>query len=154
MNQIYLLPFNQRIGQYKEFRKQLKDKSLTEQLELTMEWFKNWPLVNRLIDIDSCQHWLTPWEFLKENCLCENAKVVLLHETICMLNDDFEKNSKILLINDRNKEIVQLVILYNNELLNYCNSTEKFSKTNENMLVQRVFIKSEDGYIEIDRNQI
>ena len=89
MQQPYLLPSEDRLRHWKDFRTTL-DASFTDEecLLKVMNYWNQYPTDIRYIDPYAPEEWPTPWELIHDNEFCRSSLAYMMLETLLMSNDN------------------------------------------------------------------
>lgn len=89
MQQPYLLPPEDRLRHWKDFRSTLEADSTDENhLLAVMNYWNQYPLNSRYIDPFDPEEWPTPWELIHENEYCRSSLAYMMAQTLLMCSDD------------------------------------------------------------------
>jgi hypothetical protein len=109
----------ERILDWRNFRKLLKNKTEMEQLDLTVKYWANVPLSTFSIDWDHPEIWSTPWEMIYEFDLDGNAVAYLMEQTLILSGWDSKRIELSYIKDTKYEEQTMVVIVDNKYLLNY-----------------------------------
>lgn len=79
-----------RISEWRKFRKSIQYLDRMEMLQKTTDLWKTAPLVNHYLDLDNCENWPDPWTLLVDNMYCEAARALGMFYTL-FLTERFDK---------------------------------------------------------------
>lgn len=106
----------QRISNWKQFREQLINCSLDDQLLPIAEFFCSAPIGSRTIDYYTPTAWPSPWEILYYKTYCKSTISILMYDTMQIINNS--PNVELWLINDE-QDTYLVPVIDNNLLLNH-----------------------------------
>ena len=109
----------ERILDWRNFRKELKNKEEKEQLEEIAKYWSNIPLKMFSIDWDRPDTWTSPWEMLYEFDLDSNAVAILMEQTLILSGWDALRIKLCYINNIVRKDQTMAVIIDNKYVLNY-----------------------------------
>lgn len=101
-------------------RQQITDAVTTEdKIDVGLQFWKQAPIENRVIDWDDAASWPAPWDLLHGNRYCSSATSLglayTLHLSQCSQFDDLH----MLLVTDRTHSIQKMVVTTNGWCLNH-----------------------------------
>jgi hypothetical protein len=85
----------------------------------TLDFWKQAPLENHLLDWDNCKLWPTPWELLHNNRFCESSLSLAVAYTLVMSDPDYFPSIQLVLITDRKDHVQKIVVQTHDHILNY-----------------------------------
>lgn len=115
----FLLQPQERLADWKQFRKSLSSLPETEQMERVARYFALAPLVKFAYDPDDLAHWPTPWDMIADGQWDTNALAVGMEATLRLAGFD---PSRLLVLNRKDYDISdqRLVLQIDGKwLLNY-----------------------------------
>lgn len=98
----------ERIALWRDFREEIQNLPLEEQLNRVAGFFADLPIGSRCIDFYTPSTWPTPWEILHYRLFCENAASLLMYHTLALLLKD-SKVEIVLIEDDRNRYLVPII---------------------------------------------
>lgn len=107
--------FECRLGDWKQFREQIKDYSTEDKLKQTAEFFRNVPYCNRCIDYYTPESWPDPWELINSKVHCLSTISLMMYYTLKFVEVDVN----ILLINDGRDTYLMPYHEQSDTILNY-----------------------------------
>ena len=119
MNPFVLDP-RSRLTAWKGLRTQIQEvKSVDEKVQLTLNFWKQAPIENHILDWDNSDRWPTPWELLNDNNFCESTLSLAVAMTLIMSSPEEFGGIKLLLITDRRHHVQKVVAGLPESVLNY-----------------------------------
>jgi len=113
---IWTLSPDDRLREWRSFRKQTSTLGTEQQLESVITWWKMAPLGTRVIDIYNSNDWPDPWELIYKGEFDENAIALGMAYSIQLL----EKQTELCLLQDRTDHFLGLIVLVDKTyILNY-----------------------------------
>lgn len=113
---IWMLSPDDRLREWRSFRKQISTLGTEQQLESVIAWWKMAPLGTRVIDIYNSNDWPDPWELIHKGEFDENAIALGMAYSIQLL----EKQTELCLLQDRADHFLGLIVLVDKtHILNY-----------------------------------
>lgn len=111
-----MLSPDDRLREWRSFRKQISTLGTEQQLESVIAWWKMAPLGTRVIDIYNSNDWPDPWELIHKGEFDENAIALGMAYSIQLL----EKQTELCLLQDRADHFLGLIVLVDKtHILNY-----------------------------------
>lgn len=115
-NSIWTLSPDERLREWRSFRKSINSNSIDEILVAVAEWWKLAPLGTRVIDIYDETHWPDPWELLHKGQFDENAIALGMAYSLHLM----EIPTELLLLQNRTDHFLGLIVLIDKKyVLNY-----------------------------------
>jgi hypothetical protein len=109
----YLLPPRDRVRDWRKFRLTF-DKSETDQqqIEKTLRYWKEYPIMPRYLDIDFPETWPTCWELLSEGQLCEAGICLMMHQTLILSDDRWTPDRvEMIFVDDRENSVQFMAVV-------------------------------------------
>lgn len=102
---------DQRLNEWRKFRKQLDEMSLEEALEATTHLWSYAPFVNHYLVPDNTKEWPDPWTLLDENYYCDIAKALGMLYTMGLSKHGKDIDLELKILEDRNGNLSNLVYI-------------------------------------------
>ena len=118
MDYLNLTP-TERILDWRNFRKNLKNKSENDQLESIAKYWANVPISTYSIDWDHPEIWSTPWEVLYDFDLDDTLVAYMMEQTLILSGWNIERINLCYIKDIKQEEQLMVVIVDNKYLLNY-----------------------------------
>lgn len=116
MNEVWDLPPNDRLKIWRAFRKSVEGMDNDSVIQNVVDWWKTTPVSSRVTDIYDRSTWPSPWELVHIGEFDENTICIGMAYTLHLIG----KTCDILLIQDRKKDYIGLIILVDETtVLNY-----------------------------------
>lgn len=116
MNNIWQINPDDRLKEWRSFRKNLENGSDQNILQSVIDWWKMAPISARAIDIYDSSLWPDPWELLHNGEYDENSLALGMAYSLHLMN----KPCKILLVQSRKESYLGLIVLVDETfVLNY-----------------------------------
>ena len=84
------IPNDERLHLWKKLRDDIKDHTLTQQLEEIAKFCSQMPFGSRTLDYYSPEDWPTPWEILFHGSFCTSSISLLMFYTLELLNTQLQ----------------------------------------------------------------
>lgn len=137
----FLLSPQEKISEWRNFRKSLESLTLKEALETIVHWFAMAPVGKWGIDPYEPTSWPSPWELFYDEYWNKSSLAFLMHYTITLMENfkDGKITSELILIHDirSEQEDIYLAVLVNDEYLLNFDYAEvvKFDKVATDLLI-------------------
>lgn len=137
----FVLSFEERTKAWKDLRKSLPEMTDNKKLEAVARFWSNAPLVSDAYDLEDCETWPTPWEFIKNNEWCRSSVAISMENTLRLSGFDSER-LKLKLILDRDiSEILMILSVDDKFVLNYdWGQVRDYQKTNHYVIKKWKFV--------------
>lgn len=138
----FVLSFEERLKAWKDLRKSLPDMADDKKLEVVAQFWSNAPIVSTsMYDLEDCDTWVTPWEFIKNNQWCRSSVAISMENTLRLSGFDSER-LRLKLILDRDiSEILMFLIVDDKFVLNYdWGRVRDYPKTNHYVIKKWKFV--------------
>ena len=137
----FVLSFEERTKAWKDLRKSLLEMTDNKKLEAVARFWSNAPLVSVAYDLEDCETWPTPWEFIKNNEWCRSSVAISMENTLRLSGFDSER-LKLKLILDRDiSEILMILSVDDKFVLNYdWGQVRDYQKTNHYVIKKWKFV--------------
>jgi hypothetical protein len=90
-----------------------------QKIQSVLDFWKQAPLENRILDWDNSNSWPSPWELLTNNHYCESTHSLGIAYTLLLASPELFSNLSLDLINDRNNSIQKIVVNWDGYYLNH-----------------------------------
>ena len=115
----FILDTKSRVEDWKKLRKDVSSEELVEtKIQKTLQFWKQAPLENPLLDWDNSKDWPNPWELLHNNRFCESTLSLAVAYTLIM-SDQIFSNITLILATDRKNHIQKIMVEYEDLIINY-----------------------------------
>jgi hypothetical protein len=116
MNTVWQLMPDERLKEWRKFRKRIEELSDSECLQEVVDWWKFTPIGSKAIDPYDNEKWPDPWALIHTGNFDENAVALGMAYTLQLMDWPCE----VALVQDSEKRFLGLVVIVDNELiLNY-----------------------------------
>lgn len=117
MNEFWQSSPKQRLGLWRQFRKQLADMSYMERLQETVDFWKMAPMSGMHTDIYDPNTWLGPWDFIWQGEYDENSIALAIAYTLQL---ESYADCEIWLVQNTKQSYINLIVSVDNKyILNY-----------------------------------
>jgi len=116
MNTAWQLTPQERLKEWRKWRKQVESQDDEDCLQSIVDWWKFTPIGSRAIDPYESTEWPNPWELIHTGNFDENAIALGMAYTLHLMDWPCE----VVLLQDMKKQFIGLVVLVDNTyIMNY-----------------------------------
>ena len=112
MHDIWLLPPQQRLKKWRNFRKELSDCDTKTVIKACLDMWVSAPIASRFLDIQNSSSWLKPWDLVWSGDFDEDSITLGLAYTLYLSGIE---NTNILVVIDDKKTFEKLIVVIDNE---------------------------------------
>lgn len=135
----YMLPPRERVRDWREFRLTFSETETDkQQMEKTLCYWKEYPVLARYLDVDFPETWPTPWELLSEGQLCEAGICLMMHQTLILSDKRWTPDRvEMMFVDDRKKsDQFMVVVVDQKHVMHYSTQDILDLETMQGVLVQ------------------
>lgn len=119
MQNPFMMDAKHRMAIWKQLREQIaQTPDVDEKIHITLTWWRNSPLQNRVLDWDNSETWPAPWDLLYQNEYCTSAHSLGIAYTLLLADAHTFSDLKLMLIWDKLECIQKIVVTTHNCYLN------------------------------------
>jgi hypothetical protein len=127
----FLSDYKTRLAAWKKCRAEIASQHDTVlQIDLCLQFWKQAPIQNNILNWDDCTVWPTSWEQLENNDYCTSSHSLAVANTLVLGDPSRYQNLSLRLITDRQNSVQKIVVYTQGWILNY----GYLDKTSENSL--------------------
>lgn len=116
----FVLDYPSRLAAWKACRQQIQSHTtLEQQLDTCLEFWRQAPLENHLLNWDDAPGWPTAWEMLSNNCYCTSTHSLGIAYTLMLAVPELENQIHLKLITDKLNCVQKIVVQVQDWILNY-----------------------------------
>lgn len=146
----FLLPPNERLSKWRDFRNSTASLSEQQQLESVARFFAQCPTSNYSIDWDNPASWPTPWELLHEGHPCLSGVAYLMERTLVMMGWNANRINLVYVNDSAQEDTRMLVTVDRQHVLNYnVGEVDVFDLLAPNVVELTRYVSTENGYLRI-----
>jgi hypothetical protein len=120
MHNPFLTDTKHRITSWKNLREQIQQaEHVDHKLDLTLSWWKQAPLQNRVLDWDHAHTWPDPWQLLHDNEYCASAHSLGVAHTLMLADPITFPNVQLKLLWDKPNSLQRIVAHTHTYYLNW-----------------------------------
>lgn len=109
----------ERLVEWRKFRKWLTELSLEDQLDTVASWWSKSPITSRVIDPYTPETWPNVWELVHSGKFCKSGISIGIEQTLLLSNKENESKIELWLIDDNGQDIYLIVVVNQEYVLNY-----------------------------------
>lgn len=140
--QPYLLPPDERIRHWREFRLSLVEEETDEEqlLEVAKYW-QQFPTSQFYLDVDRPKYWPSPWQVLFDGDCCKSTLAYMMEQTLLMSDDRWKDRLSLVLIDDKLKSELFIILVADTKyVVNYSqNEIINFDFIVKNCIIQHEY---------------
>lgn len=115
----FVWDYQTRLAAWKQCRQEIQQNPCTDSaLDTCLEFWRQAPLENHLLNWDDDSTWPTAWEMLKENSYCTSMHSLGIAETL-RLSDDRWTDTQLWLIRDTQAHVEKIICVTQGWALNH-----------------------------------
>lgn len=133
---------------WREFRESLTDLSDIEKLEAINKFWMLHPFIARSIDPDDPSLWLTAWDMVYYDQVCEYSRAILIHQTALMVLSNISESYMIYVIDPTHHQDRMLTVI-NGKVLNYDFALMDYQEISDVIQIQNKFESDKKGVYSI-----
>lgn len=115
----FVLPPQERLDHWKQFRKELASFSEQEQLEKVAAYWSLAPLSNIAYDVERPDTWPTPWEMVSEGDWCRNSVAIGMEFTLRLAGWSSDRLTLAVVRDYDLSDQIMVVFIDDSKVLNY-----------------------------------
>lgn len=116
----FMCSAQERMRNWRDFRKSIQDLNETSQLNETIKWWSSAPFILQpVISWDDPNKWPTPWELLYEGDFCRSSISYLIEQTLVCLGWNIDRFQFWIFKNIDLEEMHIVLVLDRKYLINY-----------------------------------
>lgn len=115
----FLLPPQDRLDTWREFRNELEELSEAEQLERVVDWFGEAPISTFVLDFDHPETWPGPWEVMNEGNFCSTAVAYMMQQSLSLVGWDASRFEFLYVRNSKLEDQMMVLLVDDTHALNY-----------------------------------
>lgn len=108
-----------RIGEWRDFRKNIKNLSEEEQINQVVNYWSKMPIVNFVLNYNEYEKWPTAWELITDGYFDTVSIAYLMMETLIICGWDKNRFRLEYIKPDENSEYLMVLIIDDKFILNY-----------------------------------
>ena len=116
----FVLDAKARLSAWKSLRNQIQQtQQLADKVNITLDFWKQAPIENPIIDCDNSKNWPGPWELLHTNRFCESSLSLAVGYTLVLSDPSIFADTKLMFVTDRAQHIQKITVSINGWIINH-----------------------------------
>ncbi len=137
----FLLPFEERLVHWKEFRKLLATMDDISKFNAVAEYWSKAPLLSLAYDPADSTNWPTPWEMIYRNEWCRSSVAIGMENTLRLSGFSADRMKLELIIDRDIQEMLLVLVIDDSWILNYdWGIVRPYPKTNHTIIRKWTFV--------------
>lgn len=133
-----------RLRAWKQFRDSIKELDSNQKLDSINKFWMLHPFSKRTIDPDSPDGWMSPWDIVYHDEICEYSRGIMIHQTALMMITDIQDSFLVYAL-DTEQQCDYMIAVVDGKALNYNMNVVDYNSILPSLNVQNIFKSNKKG---------
>jgi hypothetical protein len=129
---------------WRDFRDSIVDLDKNQKIESINRFWMLHPFKTRTIDPDDTSTWMSPWDMVYHDQICEYSRAIMIHQTLLLMIDDAEESYLIYTL-DTEKHQDYMLVVFDGLVMNHSMDIVELKAISSQLSIQSKYKSNKKG---------